>query len=216
MFPRPDFFSGARLNFAENLLFSPSSTIAEPDVAVITANELDPDGVSTTWEELREAVRRCSNRLRTAGVKPKDVVAGYLSNHVQALVVMLSSATIGAVWTGLGAEMGVSAVLDRLVQIGPKVLVCENGAFYNGKAWPAVDKNVQIVETLREHGLRLVIVVESLKGAELGLDLLRSNVEAVEEYEDFLRRYHHQWLCLQLFSGLLLTPQKLSRLTFAV
>lgn len=190
IFPRPDFFSGARLNFAENLLFSPNSAITDTDIAVITATERDPDGVSTTWGELREAVRRCSNQLRAAGVKPNDVVAGYLSNHVQALAAMLSAATIGAIWTGLGAEMGVSAVLDRLVQIGPKVLVCENGAFYNGKEWPAVDKNVQIVDGLKEHGLTTVIVVENLKGADLGLNLLKSDVEIVREYEDFLRRYY--------------------------
>ncbi len=72
-------------------------------------------------------MRQCSNALRATGVKPRDVVAGFVSNHVEALVAMLAAAALGAIWTGISPDNGVSAVLDRLVQIEPKVLFADNG-----------------------------------------------------------------------------------------
>ena len=127
IFPRPDFFVGALLNFAENLLFPANAHVDESSTAVITATEIDGDIRTTTWAELREAVRKCSNALRAAGVKPRDVVAGFVSNHVEALVAMLAAAALGAIWTSISPDNGVSAVLDRLVQIEPKVLFADNG-----------------------------------------------------------------------------------------
>lgn len=189
MFPRPDFFSGALLNFAENLLFPENADITESCTAVMTATEVEGQLVSTTWAELREAVRQCSNALRAAGLKPKDVVAGFVSNHTQALVAMLSAAAIGAVWTGISPDNGVSAVLDRLVQIKPKVLFADNATVYNGKSWSSTEKTAQIVDALKPNGLELAIVLNNVQGFGLGLEALNSKGLAAREYESFLKRY---------------------------
>ncbi|KUI59533.1 Acetoacetyl-CoA synthetase [Cytospora mali] len=187
MFPRPDFFSGARLNFAENLLYPADVDVDDNDVAVITVTEKEPGAaVETTWAALRGAVRRCADALRAAGVKQNDVVAGFVSNHVQALVAMLAAASMGAVWTGISPDNGVFAVLDRLAQIGPKVLFADNGVVYNGKEWPSTSKTMEIVEELRRKGLETVIVIRNLPDAGLGIEELRSKVDRVEEYESFL------------------------------
>lgn len=188
MFPRPDFFSGSLLNFAENILFPEKADIVESSTAVITATEVDGQLISTTWAELRNAVRQCSNALRAAGLKPRDVVAGFVSNHTQALVAMLSAAAIGAVWTGISPDSGVSAVLDRLVQIEPKVLFADNGTVYNGKAWSSTDKTSQIVDELKSKGLELVIIISNVQ--DFGWDLEALNLKGVvaKEYESFLKR----------------------------
>ncbi|KAI1504260.1 hypothetical protein F5X99DRAFT_406328 [Biscogniauxia marginata] len=186
LYPRPDFFSGALLNFAENLLYPENADIAASSIAVITATEVEGQLTSTTWAELREAVRRCSNSLRAAGLKPKDVVAGFVSNHTQALVAMLASAAVGAIWTSISPDNGVSAVLDRLVQTRPKVLFADNGTVYNGKSWPSIDKTLQVVNELRPKGLELVIVINNIHDCDLGLDKLRSGGLVAEEYEKFL------------------------------
>lgn len=186
MFPRPDFFAGSLLNFAENLLFPDNVDEAAP--ACFTVTEIDGEAITTTWAELREAVRQCSNSLRAHGVQPKDVIAGFVSNHVQAIVAMLGAAALGAVWTGISPDNGVSAVLDRLAQIEPKILFADNGMTYNGKPWSSVDKTLQIVEDLKTKGLKAVIVISNIK-ADLGLDGLKAQgVEAIE-YESFLERY---------------------------
>ena len=187
MFPRPDFFAGAQLNFAENLLFSPNLRVDEDATAVITVAENDSRTQSTSWKELREGVRRCSNALRSAGVRENDVVAGFISNHVEAVVAMLAAATIGAIWTSISPDNGVSAVLDRLVQIKPKVLFADNGMVYNGKEWPSTDKTLQIADELKKHGLELVIIVANLETQDPGLDELRKGLR-VHEFQAFLER----------------------------
>ncbi|KAI0906744.1 acetoacetate-CoA ligase-like protein [Ustulina deusta] len=185
IFPRPDFFAGALLNFAENLLFPENAHVSESSPAVITATEVDGEVRTATWAQLREAVRQCSNALRATGVKPRDVVAGFVSNHVEALVAMLAAAALGAIWTGISPDNGVSAVLDRLVQIEPKVLFADNGTIYNGKPWSSMDKAAQIAKELKT--LELVVLIKNIPEAELRLqDLKSTNSVVVAEYENFL------------------------------
>lgn len=186
MFPRPDFFAGAKLNFAENLLFPAGVTVDAAATAVVTVTERDGVGRETTWAALREAVRRCANALRAAGLGCGDVVAGVVSNHVEALVAMLAAAAVGAVWTGISPDTGVSAVLDRLAQIAPRVLFVDNAMVYNGKEWSSKDKTAAIVAELGKKGLQLVVVIETVRGGEMGMEELRGVVKQVEGWDEFL------------------------------
>ncbi|KAI1435725.1 acetoacetate-CoA ligase-like protein [Xylaria sp. CBS 124048] len=185
IFPRPDFFAGSRLNFAENLLFPGNADVDESLTAVITATEVDDDLRTTTWAQLREAVRRCSNALRAAGLNPNDVVAGFVSNHVEALVAMLAAAALGAIWTGISPDNGVSAVLDRLVQIEPKVLFADNGSIYNGKSWSGLDKTRQIVSELKS--LQLVVMIKNISDVPVQLQEPQpAGSVLATDYESFL------------------------------
>lgn len=145
MFPRPAFFQGARLNFAENLLY-PRCDPPELSVAVTEVTEEGSRDVS--WKELREKVRLCTLALRKLGVVEGDRVAGYLANHCNCLVAMLSATSIGALWTGVSPDTGVHAVLDRLQQIEPKVLFSDNAVMYNGKIHEVKDKLKDITQGL--------------------------------------------------------------------
>lgn len=188
MFPRPEFFAGARLNFAENILFPAKAEVKESATAVITVTEQDGQITETTWGELREQVRLCANALKAAGVRKDDIVAGFSSNHVQTLVAMLSAASLGAIWTGISPDNGTSAVLDRLAQIGPKVLFADNGTLYNGKQWSSTSKTLQIVDELKKHGLKLVVVINNIESLDMGLEELGSKNVIAEEYGSFLSR----------------------------
>lgn len=79
MFPRPAFFEGARLNFAENLLY-PTAEMDPKDLAIIAATEIDREHV--TWEQLRKRVATCQAGLRAVGLKEGERVAGFVGNHV--------------------------------------------------------------------------------------------------------------------------------------
>jgi len=188
MFPRPDFFAGARLNFAENLLFPHNADVDESSPALITVTEANTRGVCTSWARLREAVRRCSSGLRAAGVKEKDVVAGFISNSVEAAVALLAAASIGAIWTSISPDNGASAVLDRLAQIGPKVLFVDNATIYNGKEWPNLAKTLQVVDELKRNGLQTVILVRHVQQADLGLQDVQSTGVVAYEYDAFLEK----------------------------
>lgn len=189
MFPRPDFFAGSRLNFAQNLLFPRTESPLDPSApALMTVTELSTDAVrEITWEDLREAVRKCAAALRALPVAlaPGDVVAGYVSNHAEAVVAMLAAASLGAVWTGISPDSGVSAVLDRLGQIAPKVLFADDGTVYNGKEWPSTAKTAAIVEELSHRGLTTVIVIDTIGTDPRLADLEALGVRAVD-YASFL------------------------------
>lgn len=126
MFPRPPWFSGAKLNFAENLLFpSTEPAILDSTPAIIEATETSR--ATVTWAELRDRVRDCQAGLMAVGVKENDRVAGYVANHTNALVAMLAATSLGAIWTAVSPDTGVTAVLERMEQIEPTVLFTDNG-----------------------------------------------------------------------------------------
>ncbi|KAL8782740.1 MAG: hypothetical protein Q9195_009581 [Heterodermia aff. obscurata] len=158
MFPRPAFFEGAKLNFAENLLF-PACNPKEDSFAVIAATEDTRNSV--TWKELRENVRQCASAMRSAGVEEGDRVAGYVANHTNALIAMLSATSIGALWTAISPDTGVHAVLDRIVQIEPVLLFVDNGVTYNGKTHDVHNKLRDIAKELPT--LRVVVIFETIK-----------------------------------------------------
>lgn len=197
MFPRPDFFAGARLNFAENMLFPAGVSVDPSATALITMTEAwDTLGHQTmSWAALRDRVRRCAAQLRAPaiGVTAGDVVAGYVGNHADALVAMLAAASLGAVWTSISPDNGVSAVLDRLARVQPKVLFADHASLYNGKLWLGTDKTLQIVEGLGIGHLRAVVVVDSVTypgppptEQDLGLAALRTKVAVAAAYGRFL------------------------------
>ena len=180
MFPRPRFFEGARLNFAENLLY-PGCSPDKQSIAVIAATEISREHV--TWEQLRQRVRHCANVLITIGLQEGDRVAGYTANHTNALVAMLASASIGAVWTAISPDTGVHAVLDRWQQIEPAVLFSDNAVIYNGKTHEVTEKLREIVHGLPK--LKTVLVFNTIPAHSFELESIKPAQGAVWVYEDF-------------------------------
>ncbi|KAE8368266.1 hypothetical protein BDV27DRAFT_142081 [Aspergillus caelatus] len=181
LFPRPNFFEGSRLNFAENLLY-PASALGENEVAIIAATESEREYVS--WKELRERVRQCANSLKEAGLRSGDRVAGFLGNHANTVIAMLATTSIGAFWTGVSPDTGVHAVLERLKQIEPKILFADNASLYNGKVHGAEAKIRQIVPELPN--LELLVVFETIKSHQINLEELSPVQGKVSTYESFL------------------------------
>jgi acetoacetyl-CoA synthetase len=192
MYPRPDFFAGSLLNFAENLLYPANLDIPPSSTAVIEANELGH--VSVSWAELRERVRQCAASLQSLGVQKDDRVAGFLANHTNTLVAMLAATSMGAIWTGVSPDTGVGAVLDRLVQIEPVVLFADNAVVYNGRAHGSAEKTRDIVQGLKGRGLKAVVVFETVKGFgewEKSVKELADDEKGLEAftYDDFVNMY---------------------------
>ena len=162
MFPRPAFFEGATLNFAENLLF-PTQSVEEDKEAVIAVTETTREMV--TWRELRERVRQCQAGMKALGLQKGDRVAGYVANHTGALVAMLAATSLGGIWTAVSPDTGVHAVLERLRQIEPVLLFADNAAFYNGRSHPVIPKVVEIAANLPS--LQAVVVFPTVSSVEV-------------------------------------------------
>ncbi|KAJ5728991.1 uncharacterized protein N7483_003499 [Penicillium malachiteum] len=180
MFPRPELFQGASLNFAENLLY-PACAPDEDSIAVIGATEGDREFIS--WKELRERVQKCANALKEAGLQTGDRVAGFVGNHANTVVAMLAATSIGAFWTGVSPDTGVHAVLERLKQIKPKILFADNASLYNGKIHGSHTKVREIVADLPDLGI--LVVFEIAKSLDFTLDQVRPENGKVVTYHDF-------------------------------
>ncbi|HET6757204.1 MAG TPA: acetoacetate--CoA ligase [Burkholderiales bacterium] len=136
--PGAHWFPDAQLNFAENLLRRNDTADA-----IVFRGE-DRIQRRLTWAELHAAVARTQQALAAAGVGKGDRVAAMLPNLPEAVIGMLATASLGAIWSSCSPDFGVQGVLDRFGQIEPKVLFGVDGYFYNGKAHDCLAKLAEI------------------------------------------------------------------------
>jgi acetoacetyl-CoA synthetase len=141
-FPGCHWFSGARLNFAENLL-----RYRDDGVALVALLE-NGRRRQISYRELHEEVRAVAAWLRSRGVVPGDRVVGYLPNVIETVVAMLASVSLGAIWSSCSPDFGVSGVMDRFGQIRPKVLFACDGYVYNGKSHDVLGRVAQVCDDL--------------------------------------------------------------------
>ena len=94
-----------------------------------------------TADELRAEVARVRAGLHRLGVGRGDRVAGYLPNVPEAVVALLATASLGAVWTSCAPEFGVRSVVDRFSQVDPKVLLAIDGYRYGDRD---VDRSAEV------------------------------------------------------------------------
>ena len=137
--PGARWFPDARLNYAENLLKH-----RDAGEALVFWGE-DKVKRRLSRAELYAEVARFQQFLIAAGVGEGDRVAGYLPNLPETLVAMLAATSLGAIWSSASPDFGVQGVLDRFGQIEPKVLVCVDGYWYNGKPVDCLAKNAEVV-----------------------------------------------------------------------
>jgi acetoacetyl-CoA synthetase len=119
--PGARWFTGARLNWAEHLLAGD-----EDDVAVVSHSQTRPS-FSLTFGDLRTQVARARAGLQRLGVGTGDVVAAYMPNIPETLVAHAAAASLGAIWASCAPELGTRAVIDRLSQLEPSVLLAVDG-----------------------------------------------------------------------------------------
>ncbi len=146
-FPGARWFAGARLNFAENLL-----RYRDDHIALIFRGE-SGKSATATYSELYRSVASLINPLRKSGVVHGDRIAAYMPNLMETAIAMLASASIGAIWSSCGAELGHASVLDRFGQIEPKILFAVDGYFYKGKTFNVltnVEKIVRGIPSLKK------------------------------------------------------------------
>ena len=138
--PGARWFEGARLNYAEHVLRMPG--LADHDPVVLAYSQTRP-ATTITAAQLREQVRRVRAGLRRRGVGEGDRVAAYAPNIPETFVLMLATASLGAVFSSCAPEFGTRSVVDRWRQIEPKVLVAVDGYRYGDKA---VDRRGEVSE----------------------------------------------------------------------
>ncbi|MEA3245475.1 MAG: acetoacetate--CoA ligase [Gemmatimonadota bacterium] len=151
----PEWFPGAALNFAENLLRR------RDDTPAIIARSEGGTRRELSFAELAGAAAGVAAALRAAGVRPGDRVAGFLPNIPEAVIAMLGAAWVGATWTSCSPDFGVKGVLDRFGQVRPRVLVCADGYRYAGKELDCLPRVREIVAAI--DAIEVTVVVPFLR-----------------------------------------------------
>ncbi len=141
--PGARWFSGARLNYAEHVLrrARPGSD------AIMYLSETTPL-TGMPWDAFGHQVRVLATQLRVLGVKPGDRVVAYLPNIPQAIIAMLATVAIGAIWAICSPDFGSEGALDRLKQLSPKLLFCGDGYRYGGKEFDRRAELAKIIDAL--------------------------------------------------------------------
>jgi len=148
------FFPGARLNYAEHMLRRRGG-----ETALVAVDE-GGRRVEVSRDELRRRVARVQAFLRNAGVVEGDRVAGFLPNREEAIIAMLATTALGAIWSSSSPDFGEKGVMDRFGQIAPKVLFACDGYEYGGKRFSTVARVAEVAR--RIPSLERVVVVPVL------------------------------------------------------
>jgi len=143
--PGAQWFPGARLNYAQHALrYERPNTDAPGAAALMFLSERTPL-TRMSWEDLGGKVRILATQLRKLGVQRGDRVVAYLPNIPETVIAMLATTSIGAIWSSCGPDFGTRGVLDRYMQLEPKVLFCVDGYQYGGKPF---DRKAEVQKIL--------------------------------------------------------------------
>lgn len=141
--PHVKWFPGATLNYAEYLF----KNYPQNQTAIIFYRE-DGQIERMAWKELHAQVSALAQWMKDNGVQTGDRIAAYLPNIPEATVGFLAACSIGAIWSSCSPDFGSSSVVDRFLQIEPKVLLTVDGYKYGGKVFNRVETIDEIIEAL--------------------------------------------------------------------
>jgi acetoacetyl-CoA synthetase len=161
-------FEDAALNFAENLLPSPD------DQEVMVSIAEGTDVARWTGLQLWNDVARCTKAMRDAGVTENDRVAGVLINGPEAVICMLATASLGAIWASCSPDFGSRGISDRLNQIEPKLVFATESYSYAGKNVKNLQQTIDALRSLKVSP-RVIAVDHFHRGTDQFSDFLKSS-----------------------------------------
>jgi acetyl-CoA synthetase len=127
-----------------------------------------------TYAELLAAVNRLANALRADGVVPGDRVCIAMPLTTEGIVAMLACARIGAVHSVVYAGLGATALRDRIVDAGARLLIVSDATYRRGKT---IDLLQIVVDAVRDLDQVRRIVVHR-RATETARDAREIDLEA--------------------------------------
>ncbi|HIF53882.1 MAG TPA: acetoacetate--CoA ligase [Methylococcaceae bacterium] len=141
--PGARWFSGAKLNYAENLLRNRD----EDSIAIIFHHEQGKTQY-LRYPSLYHQVSQLAQALAADGIIAGDRIVAVLPNIPETVIAMLATTSLGAVWSSCSPDFAVAGVVDRFSQIAPKVLFISDGYHFNGHVYERMDQIKPILAKL--------------------------------------------------------------------
>ena len=158
----------------------------------IAINFLSENGLEKkiTWNDLYKKVCKFSSFLKTIKLKEKDRVAAYVPNSIESIITFLGSSKNGLVWSSCSPDFGSDGVIDRFMQIRPKLLITCDHYFYNGKKINILKKIPLILKKIKS--IKKVVVFpyshkfeKKLNPKFLDFTLLMKNYKCDHNFKKF-------------------------------
>jgi acetoacetyl-CoA synthetase len=163
-------FPGARLNFAENLL-----RYNDQQTAIVFWGE-DKVRRTLSYTQLHQQVAWLAAALKNMGTGVGDRVAGMLPNMPEAVIAMLATSSLGAVWSSCSPDFGTEGVVDRFGQIEPKVFLATDGYYHKGQVYETLETAGEVVQQIPS--IEHFILCRYVNPAEATMPALRDNMSA--------------------------------------
>ena len=141
--PGAVWFPGARVNFAKHVLRK--GRRGRP--AIHHRSEIRPPA-TLNWEDFRDQVATLAEALRRLGIRPGDRVVSTLPNTPEAVIALLATTAIGAIWSACSPDFGSRSILDRFQQIQPKLLFAVDGYRFADKDFDRRDELAKLIDGL--------------------------------------------------------------------
>jgi acetoacetyl-CoA synthetase len=132
--PKVKWFTGTSVSYAEHIFRNAS----EENPAIIFKSESGTIR-EVSWSALQGDVASLQYFLQQKGISKGDRIAGYLPCIPEATTAMLATASLGAIWSSASPDFGTNAIIERFLQIAPRVLVAVDQYLYNGRNYDKTD-----------------------------------------------------------------------------
>ena len=99
--PGAKWFTGSRLNYAENFF-----SRANWDLPAMVYRDETGSHREVSWEEVQTRTAALASTFRSMGVKPGDRVAAYLPNIPETVIALFATASLGAIWSSCSPDFG--------------------------------------------------------------------------------------------------------------
>ncbi|CAL1289689.1 unnamed protein product [Larinioides sclopetarius] len=154
-----EWFPGAELNYAENIL-----RYRDDGVALICVDE-DGKELKVTFAQMYEEVRLYAAAFKKIGLQKGDRVACYMSNRREAIYSMLAAASMGAMFGGPLPFYGPKAVAAIMNIMKPKFLITVDIFQFNKREFNTLDSLPEIVND--QEFIEKVIIIPTREGSKL-------------------------------------------------
>ena len=151
IFYRNIFLPNSKLNFAENLLSKKNNSKA---VTFVSENGFREE---RNWNNLNNNVGKLQDFFKKIGLVKKDRVAAYMINSIETVETFIATSSIGAIWSSCSPDFGVNGVIERFVQIKPKILFVTDRYYYNGKEINIVERVPEILKKI--NSIKYLVIV---------------------------------------------------------
>jgi acetoacetyl-CoA synthetase len=143
LMPKTKWFNNSKLNYVENIFKNKNNEF--PAIISLSESRIAKE---TSWSELEKEVAAIQAVFRNCGIEKGDRIAAFVPNIVESSIALLATLSTGAIWSSCSPDFGVESVIDRFLQIQPKILIAANGYEYNGKKYSKTKEVVEIVKKI--------------------------------------------------------------------